>query len=206
MLRRPRARCAQEKNILSTRTRTQSAALALCFSAAEYAHPVWKRSTHEKKSITALNTFCRQITCLRPTSTDNLYTLAEIVSPDIIMPVLPAWKKTCSQIEYIRHSLVYNQVLAAYQLASRKSFLKSVEPSSTSTSESIRVTSWKRRLSDISPCSYTNDTQPLWRVFSWSRAYHTACTQVSFVGASMHSWRLLSLSRNGETAFNILWI
>ena len=43
-------------------------ALALCFSTAEYACPVWKRSAHAGKIDSVLNDTCRRITgCLKPT-------------------------------------------------------------------------------------------------------------------------------------------
>ena len=47
--------------------------LALCYSTAEYACPVWERSKHVSKLDTALNEACRSITgCLRPTSVENV--------------------------------------------------------------------------------------------------------------------------------------
>ena len=51
--------------------------LALCYSVAEYACPVWERSSHAKKVDASLNDSCRCITgCLRPTNVDSLYVLA----------------------------------------------------------------------------------------------------------------------------------
>ncbi|KAJ3581045.1 hypothetical protein NHX12_017113, partial [Muraenolepis orangiensis] len=49
----------------------KSTALALCYSAAEYACPVWERAAHAKKLDPALNASCRLITgCLKSTPTD----------------------------------------------------------------------------------------------------------------------------------------
>ena len=86
-------------NILSKLTGTtwganpqtlKSTALALCYSAAEYACSVRERSTNKKKINTTLNACCRQITgCLRPTPTDNIYILAGIAHL-ILEGVLPA--------------------------------------------------------------------------------------------------------------------
>ena len=46
--------------------------LALCYSAAEYACPVWARSTHAPKLNPALHDCCRIISgCLKPTNSDN---------------------------------------------------------------------------------------------------------------------------------------
>ena len=53
----------------ATPTTLRSSALALCYSAAEYACPVWERSTHAKKLDATLNETCRMITgCLKPTN------------------------------------------------------------------------------------------------------------------------------------------
>ena len=54
--------------------------LALCYSAAEYACPVWERSSHSKKLDPVLNDCCRTITgCLNPTNLD-LYYLVSVAS------------------------------------------------------------------------------------------------------------------------------
>ncbi|XP_071476748.1 uncharacterized protein [Diadema antillarum] len=61
-------------------TTIRSTALALCFSAAEYACAVWERSTHAKKIDPVLNTSCRCITgCMKPTKTDDIYILSGII-------------------------------------------------------------------------------------------------------------------------------
>ena len=58
--------------------------LALVYSAAEYASPVWCRSTHTKKLDVAQNDTMRIITgCMRPTETTFLPVLAGITPPDI---------------------------------------------------------------------------------------------------------------------------
>ena len=63
----------------ATPTTLRSSALALCYSAAEYACPVWERSTHAKKLDATLNETCRMITgCLKPTNTNSLPVLAGI--------------------------------------------------------------------------------------------------------------------------------
>ncbi|KAJ4918422.1 hypothetical protein JOQ06_004167 [Pogonophryne albipinna] len=62
----------------------KSTALALCYSAAEYACPVWERAAHAKKLDPALNASCRIITgYLKSTPTDRLYILAGIAPPEI---------------------------------------------------------------------------------------------------------------------------
>ena len=53
----------------ATPTTLRLSALALCYSAAEYACPVWERSTHAKKLNATLNETCRMITgCLKLTN------------------------------------------------------------------------------------------------------------------------------------------
>ena len=55
-----------------TPTTLRSSALALCYSAAEYACLVWERSTHAKKPDATLNETCRMITgCRKPTNTKS---------------------------------------------------------------------------------------------------------------------------------------
>ena len=54
-------------------------ALALCYSTAEYACPVWERSCHSNKLNPAVNNSCHLTTgCLNPTNTEDLYLLAGI--------------------------------------------------------------------------------------------------------------------------------
>ena len=61
----------------------RTGALALVYSAAEYASPAWCRSTHTRKLDVALNDTMRIITgCMRPTETTFLPALAGITPPD----------------------------------------------------------------------------------------------------------------------------
>ena len=68
-----------------TRTPTlRTTALALVYSAAEYAAPAWCRSSHTKKLDTTLNDTLRIITgCLRPTPTEMLPVLSGIAPATI---------------------------------------------------------------------------------------------------------------------------
>ena len=62
----------------------RTTALALSYSAAEYANPVWSRSPHASKLDPKLNDPCRSITgCLMPTNVEELYLLVWIAPPDI---------------------------------------------------------------------------------------------------------------------------
>ena len=62
----------------------RTTALALCYSVAEYAAPIWERSSHAQKLYPELNSACRAGTgCLKPTNVDDLYLLAGVAPPDI---------------------------------------------------------------------------------------------------------------------------
>ena len=62
----------------------KTTALALCYSVAEYAAPVWSRSSHAQELNPELNSACRAITgCLKPTNVVDLYLLAGIAPPNI---------------------------------------------------------------------------------------------------------------------------
>ena len=127
----------------------KSTALALCYSSAEYACPVWERSTHAKKVDPALNASCRLITgCLRPTTTDSTYILAGIAPPDVRRHVT-SMRERQRQVEDERHPL-FNQVPATNRLRSRRSFLNSVNPLSSS-SKGTRISKWEERLSSLPP-------------------------------------------------------
>ena len=57
----------------------RTTALVLCYSVAEYAAPVWARSSHAQKLNPELNSACRAVTgCLKPTNVEDLYLLAGI--------------------------------------------------------------------------------------------------------------------------------
>ena len=59
-------------------------ALALSYSATEYACTVWARCPHASKLDPEWNNACRSIIgCLRPTNVEELYLLAGIAPPDI---------------------------------------------------------------------------------------------------------------------------
>ena len=83
----------------------RTTALALCYSIAEYAAPVWAISTYTDILDPELNKACRAITgCLKPTYVEDLYLLAGIVPPDIRRDVCARMERT-KQIEQETHSL-----------------------------------------------------------------------------------------------------
>ena len=105
----------------------RTTALALCYSVAEYAAPVWARSSHAQKLNTELNSACRAVTgCLKPTNVEDLYLLAGIAPPDIRRDVCARVEKTKQETNEA-HSL-YGQNTAERRLESRNCFLHSVNP------------------------------------------------------------------------------
>ena len=77
----------------------RTTALALCYSTAEYAAPVWERSAYAHLLNPELNQACRAITgCLRPTNVENLYLLAGIAPPEIRRSVCARVERT-KQVE-----------------------------------------------------------------------------------------------------------
>ena len=66
--------------------------IALCYSAAEYACPVWARSTHARKLNPALHDCCRIISgCLKPTNLDSVayWPVSPLHTPGGLLPA--AW-------------------------------------------------------------------------------------------------------------------
>ena len=103
-------------------------ALAMSYSAAEYACPVWARSPHASKLDPELDDACRSITgCLRPTNVEELCLLVGIAPPDIRRDVC-----ACARVEKKKqetnasHSL-HGHVPAERRLK-RECFLSSARP------------------------------------------------------------------------------
>ena len=84
----------------------RTTALALCYSTAEYAAPVWARSSHTNKLNPVLNQACRSITgCLKSTNVEEYYLIAGIALPDIRREVCARVEQT-KQTKYERRSLL----------------------------------------------------------------------------------------------------
>ena len=100
----------------------KTTALALCYSTAEYACPVWERSAHAHKVDPVLNDACRAITgCLLPTNVENLYLLAGIAPPAVRRSVT-AQREREKQVNDNRHPL-HGHNLPRKRLKSRNSFM-----------------------------------------------------------------------------------
>ena len=138
-----------------TNARTiRTTALALCYSTAEYAAPVWERSAYAHLLNPELNKACRAITgCLRPTNVENLYLLAGIAPPEIRRSVCARVERT-KQVERETHSL-FGHTPARRRLKSRRSFLTSVQPVHFP-AKVVRVNEWKRRLEEKAHAGLVN--------------------------------------------------
>ena len=100
--------------------------LALCYSTAEYACPVWERSTHAHKVDPVLNNACRAITgCMQPTNVENLYLLAGIAPPAVRRSVT-AQREREKQVNDNRHPL-HGHHLPRKRLKSRNSFMHATD-------------------------------------------------------------------------------
>ena len=155
--------------------------MALCYSVAEYAAPVWARSSHAQKLNPELNSACRAVTgCLNPINVEDLYLLSGIAPPDI-------WRDVCARVEQTKqetneaHSL-YGQNLAERRLKSMNCFLRSMKPADF-TPKVIRCSAWLRRLQAIPHRANVNIDESLAKGFD--RPWTT--------------WRCLNRLRTGFT-------
>jgi hypothetical protein len=126
----------------------RTTALALSFSAAEYACPVWKNSAHAGQVDIALNETCRLITgCLKPTRCDHLYQISGIAPPFIRRDVAAAVERN-KQLHDPRHPM-YARVPATSRLKSRRSFATNAALLHQ-TPQEARLKAWKSRLNEAS--------------------------------------------------------
>ena len=176
----------------------RTTALALCFSTAEYAAPVWCRSSHAAKIDPVLNAACRAISgCLRPTRVDDLYLLCGIAPPHIRREVSAQMEKT-KQEDNPLHPL-YNREPAKKRLKSRRSFLHSTE-SLDGTAHGRRITLWSNHLQSVThKLSYgpseslppgSSEAWPTWSCLNRLRTGTGRCKVL------MQKW---GYNRDGET-------
>ena len=119
----------------------------LCYYVAEYAAPVWARSSHAQKLNPVLNSVYRAVTgCLKPTNVEDLYLLAGIAPPNIRRDVCARVEKNKQETNEA-HSL-YGQNPAERRLKSRNWFFRSVKPADFPP-KVIRCSAWLMRLQAI---------------------------------------------------------
>ena len=131
-----RAKVSTRNNILRKLTTSKwgatpyvlrTSALALSYSAADYACPVWEHSAHAKRLDPVLNESCRLITgCLKPTNVDNLHLLSGVAPPEIQREA--ASKLERSRQAYNPRHMFFNHQPAPSRLKLRRSYLHCVEP------------------------------------------------------------------------------
>ena len=162
----------------ATPTTPRSSALALCYSAAEYACPVWERSTHAKKLDATLNETFRMITgCLKPTNTNSLPVLAGIAPSDIRRAVASRTERT-RQATDERHPL-NGHLGVVPRLKSRKSFMTYTKPINT-TAKAARLELWETDSSPWTPeciltSVLTNTSQLAQRIPGQPGRHSTGC-------------------------------
>ena len=72
----------------------RTTALALCYYVAEYAAPVWSRSSHAEKLNPELNSTCRAVTgCLKPTNVEACTCWLELRHPTSGEMYVLGWKR-----------------------------------------------------------------------------------------------------------------
>ena len=106
----------------------RTTALSLCYSAAEYACPVWYQSSHVRQIDYAINETMRKITgCTRSTRISQLQKLCGIAPASIRRETI-AREERLKQVTDKRHPM-YGNVPSMFQpLKSRKSFLHHTRP------------------------------------------------------------------------------
>ena len=108
-------------------TTLRTSCIAFCYSAAEYACPVWAMGIHANKQNRALRECCQIITgCLNPTNVTSIHQTAGIAPPHIR-------RTAASRVERQRQTtqtshLLYDHVPSAGRLKSRNSFMRTVTP------------------------------------------------------------------------------
>ena len=166
----------------------KTTALALCYSVAEYAAPVWTRSYRTHVLDSELNTACRAVTgCLKPTNIEDLYLLVGIAPPDIRRDVYALVDKM-KQKSNVVYSL-YGQTPTESCLKYRSCFLSSVRPANLHP-KVIRFNEWQRRLNTKPHSCRANLTKSLARghTSQWTtwRCLHRLSTRVT---CSKEQWK-----------------
>jgi len=122
---------------------TRTPGLALCYSVGEYACPVWRQSSHAKRTDISFNDTIRLITgCLKPTPIDKVQIFSRIVPPKIRREIAAKIERE-KQITDDRH-VMYRITLIHSRLKSRKYFMKTTSPLRENPMVS-RIEAWKER-------------------------------------------------------------
>lgn len=164
----------------------RTSALALCFSTAEYASPVWRNSAHSRQVDISVNNTVRITTgCLKPTPLDKIYPVAGIAPPEVRRQVAAEIEKGKQQNDS-RHPL-FNYQPQLRRLKSRKAFMGSTKEIQI-TPEERRIHLWRQKVpypiidlkEEISSGSFL--PYPTWRALNRLR------TEVGRCAVNMKKW------------------
>ena len=175
-----------------------SSALALVYSAAEYAAPVWCRSSHTNKLDTTLNDTLRIITgCLKPTPTEFLPVLSGIVPASLCREHYT--HRLVSKTLQDPHHLLHNNVsgstdLGRQRLPSRRPFSRHSASLSGSNFNLLQAwrTNWQQTPRPAQLTISPNTSLPPGADLSrknWS-TLNRLRTGVGRFNANMHRWGL----------------
>ena len=167
----------------------RTTALVLCYFVAEYAAPVWARSSHAQNLNPELNSACSAVTgCLKPTNVEDQYLLAGIAPPDMRRDACARMEKTKQETSEA-HSL-YGQNPAERRLKSRNCFLRSVKPADLPP-KVIRCSAWLRRLQAIPHRATANLDESLAKGFTCTGFTCTGftCTGFTCSKEQRQGWR-----------------
>ena len=130
----------------------RTGALALVYSAAEYAAPAWCRSAHTRKLDTTLNDTMRLITgCLRSTPSELLPVLAGIAPAALRREHLThsLVNKASLEPRHPLHNLVQTSNSVRQRLPSRRPFSRHATTLSSSNFNMLEA--WRTRWQEIHP-------------------------------------------------------
>lgn len=167
----------------------RTSALTLCYSAAEYAAPVWARSCHAKKVDIALNETSRIISgCLKSTPVEEILVLSGIAPSDIKREIASVIERHKQQNDP-RHPL-HGKNPAQSRLRSRKSFLTMIQPI-RNPPEKERINRWKEREQ-----KFTRELKkelPKGRNWKWEKwkALNRLRTEVGRCKTTLKKWKIL---------------
>lgn len=145
----------------------RTSCLALCYSAGEYACPVWARSAHTKEVDVALHESCRIVTStLKPTPLSHLYSFAGIAPPYVRRQIACSIERQKLAVDH-RHPLhSHRHDPPLTRLKSRRSFIHHTKPLDTDPSKA-RIELWTKRFSHNNTCLPIAEKLPPGKDLPW---------------------------------------
>ena len=173
----------------------RTTAMALCYSSAEYASPVWARSCHAKKVDPELNNACRIVTGqLRPTPLPLLYRTTGIAPPSIRREMQARTQKHMQENDE-RHPM-FGHEYPNSRLKSRKSLrtVDSLDPGISAISRLQAWNEWDNHNNEATqpPAEQLPTGTDLQRK-DWV-SLNRARAKVGKTAGTLHKWKLTSTS------------